>query len=206
MEDHYMLGLAILDFVPTLAFLSGGYFLIRLAHITRGKVNGWIMGIGVGLIFLGGILKAIWKLLFTLEIADIQAFNDALFILQSPGFVMVLFATIMIVRSKPGKISPLTAMAAWKIPLLAVMTVSSLGTFILLSVLSFRRGVRTAALCFILTIVLTLAMSGMASGSEQTITNQWIEESMNSIGQISFAVGSILFYRVLKDQPEVACN
>jgi hypothetical protein len=48
-----------------------------------------------------------------------------------------------------------------------------------------------------------LGMSGMASGSEQTVATQWIEESMNSMGQIAFAVGSYLLYKVFALEAEV---
>ena len=62
MEETYTLGLALLDFVPNLAFFVGAYFLVRLAYLVRGKSTARIMAIGTGLIFLGGILKATWGL------------------------------------------------------------------------------------------------------------------------------------------------
>jgi hypothetical protein len=44
-------------------------------------------------------------------------------------------------------------------------------------------------------VLCMLGMSGMASGSEQTVAVQWIEEIMNSIGQISFALACWLLYK-----------
>ena len=190
MEETYTLGLALLDFVPNIAFFVGAYFLVRLAYLVRGKSAARIMAIGTGLIFLGGILKATWKLFYTLQIADIQALNEALFILQAPGFSLMLVSVILIIKSKSHKETIVPAIALWKIPLLALTTLASLGSYGILAFLSFRRGVKIAAWCFILTILFVLGMSGMASGAEQSINSQWIEEGINSVGQISFAVGS----------------
>lgn len=198
MEENYTIGLAIFDFVPTLAFLAGGYYLVRLALLTRGKACSLIMASGTILVFLGGILKATWKLLITMQIADIQAFSDALFIFQAPGFLLMLVAMIMITQSKTVKNTLIPVIVLWKIPLLVVMTIGSLGTLGAGSYLSFRRGVRIAGWCYVITIILTLVMSGMAQGSEQSIHNQWVEESINSLSQISFAFGSVLLYRNFK--------
>jgi hypothetical protein len=81
------------------------------------------------------------------------------------------------------------AMAAWKIPFLAIMTLASLGAQGILVYLSFRRGIRIAAIFFIVAVLCMLGMAGMASG-EQTITRQWIEQSVNLAGQSSFALGA----------------
>jgi hypothetical protein len=39
-----------------------------------------------------------------------------------------------------------------------------------------------------------LSMAGMAGG-EQTVTRQWIEEIINSFGQLSFAVASYVLFK-----------
>ena len=39
-----------------------------------------------------------------------------------------------------------------------------------------------------------VGMGAMASG-EQTLARQWIEQSVNSVGQLGFMVGSILLHQ-----------
>lgn len=63
----------------------------------------------------------------------------------------------------------------------------------LLIFIALRRHAYPSAVGFFIAFVCLLAMGGMAGG-EQTIAQQWIEESVNAIGQISFAVGSYLLY------------
>ena len=51
--------------------------------------------LGSTLVFAGGFLKATWKLLYTLGIADIQIFSTIQFILLAPGFLALLVTVIL---------------------------------------------------------------------------------------------------------------
>lgn len=194
--ETYTLPLVLLDFVPNIAFLVGAFFLVRTVMLARGKPCSRMCMSGALLVFAGGILKATWKLLYTLGIADIQWMSQIQFILLAPGFLALLVTAILLARAKPFKAPAIAmAMAGWKIPLLAIMTLSSLGAQGILTYISFKRKVPLAAYLFIVAVLCMLGMSGMASGSEQTVAAQWIEESMNSIGQIAFAAACWLLHR-----------
>lgn len=194
--ETYTLPLALLDYVPNIAFLVGAFFLVRTVILARGKPCSRMCMAGALLIFSGGILKATWKLIFTLGIADIQWMSEIQFILLAPGFLALLVTAILLARTKPFEAPAIAmAMAAWKIPLLAIMTLSSLGAQGILTYISFKRKAPLAASLFIIAVLCMLGMSGMASGSEQTLATQWIEETMNSIGQIAFAAACGLLYR-----------
>ena len=158
---------------------------------------------GTLLVFAGGFLKASWKLIYTLDIADIQWMSQIQFVLLAPGFLAMLVALIYLTRKQKAE-NLLPAIAVWKIPLLATMTLCSLGAHGILTYVSFQKKNRLAAALFIVAVLCMLGMSGMASGSEQTVTTQWIEEGMNSFGQISFAVGSYLLYKVFEKELQPA--
>jgi hypothetical protein len=194
MAEQYSIGLCLLDFIPNIAFIIGGIFLFLLARNTQGNKTAILMLSGAILIFTGGTLKALWKLLYTLGIADIKLFSEAQFTLLAPGFLLMLLATIILART-PAPSAPLSLIAPWKIPFLATMTLCSLGTQGILAYISFKRDSKLSAYFFIVAILCMFGMAGMASGSTQTVANQWIEEVMNTIGQISFATGSFLLYR-----------
>ena len=87
-------------------------------------------------------------------------------------------------------------MAAWKFPLMAVMTLSSLGAQGILSYIGFHRKQPLAGVLYTSSIVIMFGMAGMASG-EQSAAQQWIEEGANSLGRLSFAVASYLLDRRL---------
>lgn len=194
MNETYSIGLALLDFVPNIAFLVGAFFLVKIALLVRGTKCSRMVMAGSLLIALGGILKATWKLLYAANVGDYQLMSQAQFVLVAPGFLAILMAVIIMAR-KPAKVGlPMLALAGWKMPFLFVMTLCSLGAQGILAYISFQRKAKLAAAGFIIAFMGLLAMGGLAS-AEQTVAMQWIEESINSMGQIGFALGSIFLYK-----------
>jgi hypothetical protein len=202
---EYSLSLALFDFVPILAFLVGAYFLVRIAVQHRGTPCGRMMLAGTGLVFTGGFLKASWKILYVLDVGDFQFMSEAQFILLSIGFTGMLVAVSYLARSlaRGETLGAALMISTWKIPFLTIMTICSLGAHGILSFISFKKKAPLAGTLFILAILCMLGMSGMASSLEQTVANQWLEEGVNSVGQISFAVGSYLLYKVCRREKVV---
>ncbi len=193
--EAYPLSLALFDFVPVTLFLVGAFFLVRIAIQMRGSPCGRMAMAGSLLVFLGGFLKATWKLLYAAELADIRWMSEVQFALVAPGFLALLVTAILMARGRTQTAAPpVMAIAAWKIPLLAIMTLSSMGAQGILAYLSFRRKARLAAVGFIVAFLCLVAMGAMASG-EQTVARQWVEESINTLGQLGFMVGAVLLHR-----------
>ena len=195
MENTYTISLALVDYLPNIAFFIGAFFLVRFANLTKNKLSARLMALGSVLVLIGGVLKATWKLLLVLRGVDIRLLDEALFILQAPGFSLMMVGSIWIAQSSIIKKARLPAIALWKIPLLTVVTISSFGMYGILASVSYKKRLHTAAWCFILTILIMLGMSGMAGWGEQSICRQWIEEGINFLGQVLFAIGSMLLYR-----------
>lgn len=206
MEETYTIPMALMDFIPNLTFLVGAFFLVKLALLLRGKPCARMLMAGTLLIFLGGTLKATWKLLYAANVADLQLFSQAQFVLLAPGFLGMLISVILLAREQRRKGTlPLLAIAPWKIPLLAIMTLSSLGAQGILVYIGFRRGAKFAAAMFIVAVLCMLGMSGMASG-EQTVALQWVAQSVNVVGQTAFAIGSYMLYRsFIHAEGKVSC-
>lgn len=198
MEETYPLALALFDFVPVAFFLIGAIFLVRISMHICGLHCGRLAILGSLLIFLGGFLKAIWKLLFTIGVGDFQLLSESQFPLVAPGFLILLIAVIMMARSdretRSNKPSPMLLMATWKIPFLIVMTLTSMGVQGILTYVSFQRNAKLAAIGFIVAFLGLVGMGALASG-EQTLARQWIEQSVNTVGQLGFMVGSILLHQ-----------
>jgi hypothetical protein len=193
-SENYSLALSLLDFVPNLAFLAGAVLLVLWARRTNGQLGAILMVAGSALVFVGGTTKAIWKLIVTIGGGDIVWLGELQFMLLAPGFLaMLVSASLALGHERKRQRAGWAAMAAWKIPLLAIMVLSSLGLHLILSTLAFRRKARVAGILYMVAVLCMLSLAGMASG-EQSIARQWIEEGVNSVGQISFAVGSYLLY------------
>ncbi len=195
--ETYSIPLALVDFLPNIAFFIGAFFLVKTAYICRGTGCARMLMAGTLLVFLGGFLKASWKLLYAAHIADIQWMSQAQFVLLGIGFLGMCVAVIQMARKRKASAAVLLGMAPWKIPFLFVMTLTSLGAEGILAYIAYRRNARPAAVGFVIGVMGILAMSALAS-AEQTITMQWIEESINTLGQSGFMLGSILLYRDFK--------
>lgn len=199
--ETYPLSLVLFDFVPTLAFLIGAFFLVRVALLCRGKPSGRMVMAGTLFVFLGGFFKATWKLFFSMGTADIQWMSQGQFVFSGIGFLGMFVAVVLMMRGwkKTGSSNagPVMAIAAWKLPFLFLMTVTSLGAEGILAVLAFRRNARAAAIGFIVGVLGILAMAGLAS-AEQTLAMQWVEEIVNTVGQSGFMAGCILLYKNFK--------
>jgi len=194
MNEAYTVGLSLLDFVPNLAFLVGAYFLVRLVLLRSSPFSKITMIAGSSLVFLGGTLKALWKLLCTIGGGDVWLLSELQFVLLAPGFLLMLVSVFLVARQERGRWEArLIGMAPWKIPLLATMTLCSLGVQGILSYMAFRRKAHLAAAMYIVAVLCMLGMAGMAGG-EQSVGWQWVEEGINSVGQIAFALGSWLLY------------
>jgi hypothetical protein len=194
MEQTFTLGLSLFDFVPNLAFVINAYFLVRLIRLKNRPFQFVAMITGSSLVVLGGTLKAVWKLLYTVDVGDFQLMSELQFILLAPGFLLMLVSLVFFAgKMRENKGDALNTIAPWKIPLLAIMTVSSLGVLGILGYLAIRRKIYWAGILFVVAIICMLGMAGLA-GEEQTVTRQWIEEGINSLGQTAWATGSYFLY------------
>lgn len=197
--ETYPISLAIFDFLPTTAFLIGAFFLVKIGLVCRGRKCSRMFMAGSLLIFLGGSFKAIWKLLVAMNVADIQWMSQGQFVFSSVGFLAVFVAVLYMIRTRRHLLpnGALLSMAVWKIPLLFLLTLTSLGAEGILAYMSFRRKVPLAAAGFVVGVLGILAMGALAS-AEQSLVMQWIEEIINAAGQLGFMVGSILLYQNFK--------
>lgn len=203
-NEAYSLWLSLLDFVPNLAFLVGAYYLVRWVWLTSSRLSVVAMIAGSSLVLLGGTSKALWKLLYTIGTGDFWLLGQLQFMLLAPGFLAMLVSVVLVLRQERERWKAgLVAIAAWKIPLLATMTLSSLGLQGILSYIAFRRKARLAAAMYIVAILCMLSMAGLAGG-DQSVARQWIEEGINSLGQIAFALGSYLLYSRYRVDGDVA--
>lgn len=193
MNENHTIGLSLLDCVPNLAFLFSSLFLICWTRKSGNRFGILTMTIGAFLVLMGGTTKAIWKLIYTLGIKDIELLGEAQFILLAPGFLLMFLSALSMAKRSSGP-RKLSAIAVWKVPLLAVMTISNLGLLVTLGYIAYRQSKKAAVIFFGISLACMLVMAGMAT-ADQSIMQQWIEEIVNSLGQIAFAFGSFQIHR-----------
>lgn len=197
------ISMALMDFVPVIFFGVGSIFLLRIGYRYLNIGLYTAMAGGAILCFTGGFYKASSKLLeaaFNYEIAELGSIQ---FILMAPGFVLLFIAAIGLFKKQETKHFAVAApaMAVWKIPFLAIMTLANMGFLIVMSVLAYKNKLYIPLLFYVLSIVTMVAMSYLAT-LPPTIAMQWIAQSVNSLVQFFAMAGHILLYRGFKNRPD----
>jgi len=215
---QYTLSLALVDFLPVFFTAVGLAYIARMvAHVN--SAQGKIAMLGVVLTVAGGFFKALWKLLIATSngAIDINWMEDGLFVFMAPGYTLLAWSVWQTVRSVQGKkmhhawLLPMLFIGlmfaasfyltisqpdspAWKRVLLSAMVLATFITGILLIVFSFRQKLPLVGWLFILNLVGIFLLNGLARMDEQTIILQWIEEGINAISWLAFAVAANKVY------------
>jgi hypothetical protein len=215
---EYTLSLALVDFLPVTFTAIGLYFIYRMVgHIN--PMQGNVAALGAILTVAGGFFKALWKLLMASSggSIDINWMEDGLFVFMAPGYTLLAWSVWQTVRAVQGKttfntwLAPIVIIAvmfagsyylytsnptspAWERILLSVMVLATVITGILLIVFGFRQRLPLAGWLFIINLVGIFLLNGLARMDEQTIALQWIEESINTVSWLSFAIAAKKVY------------
>lgn len=215
---HYTLSLALVDYLPVALTAIGLFYIVRMvAHID--PVQGRVAAIGAVLTVAGGFAKATWKLIMAASggAVDIALLDSSLFILMAPGYTLLAYSVLRAVRLIQGKLGwhpwlpPAIFLAvvfagsiylalsrpaspAWERVLLSVMVLATVVTGVLLVIFSFRQKLPLPAWLFLLNLGGVFMLNGMARLPEQTITLQWIEESINALAWLAFAYAAYRVY------------
>lgn len=216
---QYTLALALFDLLPVLFAGTGFLYIFRLVSAVL-PVQGRVAFAGGLLVVAGGLSRAVWKVLMAYSggTTDIEWLENALFLLMAPGYILLAWSVWQTARSVQGKrtfsawAAPFTIIVllfllslylfrsssespAWERLLLTAMVLATLLTTILLTMFALRLKLTLAAGLFLVNLLVVFVMNGMARLPEQPIRMQWIEESMNAVSWLAFALGARLLYR-----------
>ncbi len=168
-------------------------------------------GLGAVLVVLGGLSKAIAKLIGAIaDSAPPQLLDDALFPLLAPGMVLLAAAVIAgrgtggwaaVIVSRPllvplmvwlvaGAVAAFAGSGPPKTLLIGIATLGNIALGVALIWWSRRLGLRAVAVLFGVNLIIVIGLAGMARALEPTTAAQWIEQNVNLVGQLAFLVAS----------------
>ncbi len=208
----YSIPLALHDFTPVVFAFLGFLALARLGFAVRRDI-GRIMITGATMILIGGLGKAVWKLLIAVSdgAIDVRIFDNGLFFWMAPGFMLMTYGMSYIQRLIQNK--ALRRQNLWLIPIISWAVAWAVGigfaitrpdtriwnfvwlgfTSIAQLVLSvfavqqaLRQGQKAAAAILVINFVAVLALTGLAR-TERTPTSQWTEQIINMCSYAAFA-------------------
>ncbi len=206
----YTVSLALVDFIPVIFSGIGAYFIAQLISRVE-EASGKMAYLAAGLLVLGGLTKAGWKLIIATTGNDIVWLDDLLFVFLGPGFTFMAWAlwttrqilSRRIISSNIWRF-PLGVIAAfglgaimtrllqpeartWVFILLTLTTLANLTVGILLIQQARSQKLYMVAALFLFNLIAVFVLSGMARIPDQSIALQWVEESINVLAQGAFA-------------------
>ncbi|CRI63090.1 conserved membrane hypothetical protein [Thiocapsa sp. KS1] len=174
---------------------------------------------GGALILLGGLSKAVWKLIFVTVGQDLTWLASALFPLMAPGFALLAGAALGILLRLRGQSEGvwirygvaaviLVVVGAvvvrtlgmgiprgWFLPLLGLTSVANLVLSLALIAIALRFGRKDAALLFGVNLAMVFALPPIAMASPDTLLMHWSEQVLTAIGTAAFALGGYGLWR-----------
>lgn len=144
--------------------------------------------LGVVLIVVGGLSKAIAKLIGALSDGPSPTvLDEALFPLLAPG-MLLLAGVVAAVRSPGGWAGTIT-----RRPVLVPLLVWSVAVVPGVALISWSRSLRLGrtAVLYGVNLVIAIGLAGMAPALAQDTVAQWVEQNVNLLGQAAFLIASV---------------
>lgn len=215
---EYTVSLALVDFLPVFFTAVGLTAITRMvAHVNQAQGRAALLG--TALTVAGGFFKALWKLFMASSngAVNIRWMEEGLFIFMAPGYTLLAWSVWQTVRAVRGKsafhtwIPPLIVIGivsaasvflavtrpespAWERILLSVMVLATVVTGVFLIVFSFRQKLPAAGWMFLLNLAGIFVLNGLARLESQPISLQWIEEGINTVAWLAFAIAANRVY------------
>ncbi len=193
---QFSIPMALVDFVPVLCF---GYAAALLQQDLYGKMRKSYFALfaaGSINIFAAGFLKAVWKLLYALNICDFHALNTLFLPLQSIGFLLAgLGIVLMLVKKDMPLLSAAPAVFTGTGIFISMMVLGLGCICAVLSILAVKMKKKGAAVLFLLSFLCSMGMGAM-SGQDATLAwVNWTEQAINCAGQGMLLWGTLILHK-----------
>ena len=188
--------MALVDYIPVAFF---GVSMICLQKDLYNKMRKDIFAMfaaGTINIFAAGFLKATWKLLYATGICDFEALNTLFLPLQSIGFLLAGVGILMMLCTKKSTllaVAPPVFSGSLVFILMMVLGLGSICTC--LSILAVKMKKNGAMLLFILAFICSMGMGAMSSQDSTQAWVNWVEQSINCVGQGLLMWGVLLLHK-----------
>ncbi len=196
------IAMALVDYIPVALFLAGAIILQRALYPVMSKGAFALFSAGTITVFVAGLFKASWKLLYAAGICDFVALNKCFFPMQTTGFVLAGLGMIALICHNQGKNTMYAAappVFASSMPFVFLMVFGVAAMDVCLCIVAGRRKKRLSAVLFIISFIFTLGMGYLSSRDFTQASMNWIAEGVNTVGQMLFFIGAWRMREVAAD-------
>jgi len=188
--NSFTVPMALIDYIPVILFLLGTTIIAKDLKHRISSISWWLFTIGIVMVTAAGALKATYKLLYALNIADVTWMTKQFFSNQAIGFLLAGIGLTIGVTSLKGKTFAL-------IPTMALVGIMVIGLGAMdasLAFLASRLKKRSALVCFIVSFFLCLGMGYLSSKDFTQASMNWIAQGVNLAGQLLLYIGCRLLH------------
>ena len=182
---EFSVPMALADFVPVALFGLSGVLMQRDLYNKMPKYAFACFAAGTINIFMAGFLKALWKLLYALGACDFHVLNTMFLPTQSLGFLLAgLGILIMMGQKKKAALAVAPPLFSGTFLFVGMMVLGLSAICGSLGVLAVRMKKKGLVLVFLLCFVCYMAMGYLASRDGSSAAMNWIEQGVNTLGQL----------------------
>ena len=200
---YFTVPMAMMDFIPVVFFAVAAALLQFDLYNKMNKGCFALFASGTINIFIAGFLKALWKLLYAANICDFQALNEMFLPVQSLGFLLAGLGVVLMLVSRSKKhmalaVAPPVFGGSFVFIMMMVMGLGAICSC--LSVIAVKMKKKGAAVLFVLSFLCSMGMGAMSGQDATQAWVNWVEQSINCIGQCLLMCGVLILHRAgLKD-------
>lgn len=199
---NFTVPMALMDFMPVIFFGVTAVLLLRDLYNKMFKGAYALLAAGCVNVFLAGLCKATWKLLYAANICDFVALEEMFMPVNSLGLLFVGLSLIgmLVWKRKGALLSVAPPVFASSMPFIMMMVLGLGGLCAGLSVLSAKMKKGKVMILFILSFVCAMTMGYMSSQDSTLAWVNWAEQSINTVSQLCLMLGVIALHRAgMKD-------
>ena len=183
--------MALFDFVPVALFAVSMVLMQRDLYNKMPKYAFACFAAGTINILIAGFMKATWKLLYAAGLCDFQVLNTMFLPVNSLGFLLAGLGIILMFTGRKQAALAVGAPVVFKGTVVFIsMMVLGLGAICAcLSVLAAKLKKKGLIVIFVLCFFVYMAMGYLGSRDDNSAAANWIEQGVNTLGQILMLIG-----------------
>lgn len=196
--NPYSVGMALVDFLPVLLFGAGAVIFQRDLYNKMSKGAFALFAAGTIDVLCAGALKALYKLLYAMNVCDFSPLSAMFFPVQSIGFLLAGIGVVaMLVHRQGETLAAVAAPAAFSGTFLFVslMVIGLGGMNFGIATLAKRLKKPIAAVLLAVTFFCCMGMGYLSSKDFANPMMNWLAEGINIVGQGCYLLAAILLHR-----------
>ncbi|MBR3179392.1 MAG: hypothetical protein IKF49_07785 [Clostridia bacterium] len=196
---QFSVPMALVDFIPVFLFGISAVLLQRGLYNKMSKGAFALFAAGTINVFTAGLLKALYKLLYAMNICDFAPLNNMFFPVQSIGFLLAGIGVIAMLVHKQTE----------TVPAVAAAPAAFSGTFIFVTLMVLGFGFMNfglaavakklkkpvAVVLFCVSFVFSMMMGYLSSRNFEQASMNWIAEGVNILGQIALLTAVCIIHK-----------